>query len=71
MNVPAEIDISTILTRLGDSETRIPIVIPIGVEILNDISNPKDFQKEKPDLEKVPPSETAATKLCKAILRDR
>ncbi len=71
MKVPDEIDNSTMLTRLGESDTRIPIVMPIGVEMLKEISSPNDFQNEKPDLEKVPPRETAATKLCKAMLRER
>lgn len=43
----------------------------MGVEILKHRSSSKPFTKVKPALEKVPPNETAATKLCKAILRDR
>lgn len=59
------------LTRVGESVTRIPIVIPIGVEMLNEITRPSDLHIEKPDLAKVPPRETAATKLCNAMLRER
>jgi hypothetical protein len=59
------------LTRVDESVTRMPIVIPIGVEMLNEIRRPNDLHTEKPDLAKVPPRETAATRLCKAMLRER
>lgn len=44
--------------------------MPIGVDRLNDSSSPSAFLNENPDLAKVPPRDTAATKLCIAILNE-
>ncbi len=53
------------------SANTMPIDIPIGVEILKHNKSSKLLMKVNPALEKVPPSEIAATKLCKAILIDK
>lgn len=71
MNVPADNDISTIPTIGSKSVKKMPIVIPMGVDMLKHSNKSKLFLKVNPALEKVPPSEIAATMLCKAILMER
>lgn len=48
-----------------------PIDIPIGVDILKHSNKSNPLINENPALEKVPPKEIAATRLCKPILRDK
>ena len=70
-NVPELIESRTIPNKAFALLTRTPIVIPTGVERLNETIKHTAFLNVNPALEKVPPREIDATKLWSAILNVR